>query len=235
MEKKTKAVATKKTTATAKKAVETEKAVATKELTVKVVSKKDLGITVDKKAVTDETFAIQIRVLLANSRQGTVGCKNRSDVKYSGKKPWRQKGTGRARAGSARSPLWRGGGVIFGPTPYTKKLKVPKKVRQATLRDILVNYASNKKIVTLKWAAKNDVPSTKLAYKALKESNLLGGKVSLFLDINDTVTQASFANIPNIRPVFFDQPNAYNLSYAGKWLVLEKDFDAFKEMVKRWI
>ena len=87
----------------------------------------------------------------------------------------------------------------------------------------------------LKWVLKSNVPSTRLAYKALKESNLLKEKVNLFLDINDTITQASFANIANIQSIFFDQPNAYNLSSAGRWLVLEKDFDAFKEMVKRWI
>ena len=60
-------------------------------------------------------MAIYVRALLQNWRQGTVACKGRSDVSYSNKKPWKQKGTGRARAGSARSPLWRGGGVIFGP------------------------------------------------------------------------------------------------------------------------
>ena len=68
-------------------------------------------------------MSIYIRSLLQNWRQGTVACKGRSDVGYSNKKPWKQKGTGRARAGSARSPLWRGGGVIFGPQPRTRVLK----------------------------------------------------------------------------------------------------------------
>lgn len=242
MEKKTKTATTKKTTTAkaptaAKKSSSSgvEKVPVTKELIVKVVSQEDLGVKSVKKAVTSEAFAVQIRALIANSHQGTVGCKNRSDVSYSGKKPWRQKGTGRARAGSARSPLWRGGGVIFGPTPTTRRLKVTKKARQAAMKNILLNYVSNEKIMILKWVLKSNVPSTRLAYKALKESNLLKEKVNLFLDINDTITQASFANIANIQSIFFDQPNAYNLSSAGRWLVLEKDFDAFKEMVKRWI
>lgn len=69
-----------------------------------------------------------MRVYLQNVRQGTVGSKGRSDIAYTNKKPWKQKGTGRARAGSARSPLWRGGGVVFGPQARIKMLKVPKKL-----------------------------------------------------------------------------------------------------------
>ena len=74
-----------------------------------------ISIASDKKIASKANFALWVRALLQNWRQGTVVCKGRSEVAYSNKKPWKQKGTGRARAGSARSPLWRSGGVIFGP------------------------------------------------------------------------------------------------------------------------
>ena len=75
---------------------------------------------------------------MQNWRQGTVACKGRSDVAFSNKKPWKQKGTGRARAGSARSPLWRGGGVIFGPQPRTRMLKVAKQVKKKCFKCYLI-------------------------------------------------------------------------------------------------
>ena len=78
-------------------------------------------------------FQFGLRALLQNWRQGTVACKGRSDVAYSNKKPWKQKGTGRARAGSARSPLWRGGGVIFGPQATSRTLRVPQSLRKNVL------------------------------------------------------------------------------------------------------
>src|SRR6202158_776957 len=81
------------------------------------VTFKEIGITAPEKRATPHQFAVWIRALLQNWRQGTVGVKDRSEVSLSGKKPWKQKGTGRARAGTARSPLWRKGGVIFGPHP----------------------------------------------------------------------------------------------------------------------
>src|SRR5210317_1735755 len=78
-----------------------------------------------------------------SQKQGTVATKTRSEVRGGGKKPWQQKGTGRARAGSSRSPLWRGGGVIFGPKPKTTKLKLNKKERRSALQTLLYNKKDN--------------------------------------------------------------------------------------------
>jgi large subunit ribosomal protein L4 len=187
-----------------------------------------------RKDVSAESSAIYIRSLLQNWRQGTVACKGRSDVAYSNKKPWKQKGTGRARAGSARSPLWRGGGVIFGPQPRTRVLKADKQVKRNVLNAILFDYLDNSKVAMANWEA-TEKPSTSAAYTLLKNSGLHHDKVVLFLTPNDAVNYASFANIPNIRILYFDQPNAFDLSNGTQWLVLKKDFEHFKKMVSQWI
>ncbi len=109
---------------------------------------------------------------MQNWRQGTVGCKDRSEVAFSNKKPWKQKGTGRARAGSARSPVWRGGGVTFGPQPRVRTLQVNKQVKKSVLADIASHYANNGKIVSLNWALSEQRPRTAEAFNALKEAGL---------------------------------------------------------------
>ena len=104
------------------------------------------GMPVEKVTVADHAFAAAVkthlfhqvvRMQLAGRRRGTASTKTRGEVSGGGKKPWRQKGTGRARAGSTRSPLWRGGGVALGPKPRDYAYKLPKKVRRAALRSAL--------------------------------------------------------------------------------------------------
>lgn len=197
------------------------------------VSSADLNI--ERKEVHPTSMAVYVRSLLQNWRQGTVACKGRSDVAYSNKKPWKQKGTGRARAGSARSPLWRGGGVIFGPQPRTRVLKTGKQVKKNVLNSIFFNFLDQGKIASLNWDAALDKPSTSHAYNMLKQSGLHQEKVILFLSAHDSITYASFANIPNIQILLFDQPNAYDIANGTQWLVLKKDFEQFKHMVSQWI
>jgi len=181
-----------------------------------------------------KSFAVCIRTLLQNWRQGTVGCKGRSDVAFSNKKPWKQKGTGRARAGSARSPLWRGGGVIFGPQVRDRKLKVSKAMRRGVMRSLVNKFADQENVLMLDWTPPVDRPRTALAHAALKEIGLTDRKVTLFLPIDDLMTAASFANIPNVHVMSFDEPNVYHLADTTCWLVLKKDFSSFKEMVSKW-
>src|SRR5580700_6612328 len=88
-----------------------------------------------------------IRSLLQGWRQGTVWSRGRSDVSFSNKKPWKQKGTGRARAGSPRSPLWRGGGVIFGPQERTRCLKINRKIRQISMLSLFASFVQQNKIM----------------------------------------------------------------------------------------
>src|SRR5260221_6802069 len=92
------------------------------------------------KRASGDLFSTSIRVLTKNWQQGTVASQGRSDVSRTNKKPWKQKGTGRARAGSARSPLWKGGGVIFGPQARIRTLKLSKKARHKVMATILADY-----------------------------------------------------------------------------------------------
>jgi large subunit ribosomal protein L4 len=201
-----------------------------------VLSPNDLGLVKEakRKNMSPAGFAIAVRALLQNWRQGTVACKGRSDVSFSNKKPWKQKGTGRARAGSARSPLWRGGGVCFGPQPRTRVLKVTKSLRKNVLNNLFYDYAEQGKIVALDWTA-GEAPKTALASKMLKNAKLHGKNINIFVLPTDVLTYASFVNIPKVRVLFFDQPNAFDLANNGHWVFLKKDENAFKEMVSRWI
>lgn len=203
---------------------------------VKAISCQDVNIDASKKkTVSDTAFSVWVRSLLQNWRQGTVACKGRSDVSYSNKKPWKQKGTGRARAGTKRSPLWRGGGVIFGPQKREKTLKVPQRVRKNVLGAMACDYLDAGKVICLDWTLQGDVPKTAQAHVALKNSQLTHRTINLFLPTGDRLTYASFANLPNVRIFFFDQPNAFDLAKGDHWVFLKKDFDHFKDMVTRWI
>ena len=197
----------------------------------------DLGITQEMPAkISSASVSIYVRTLLQNWRQGTVACKDRGEViSRSNKKPWKQKGTGRARAGSPRSPLWRGGGVVFGPQKRVRTLKASKALRRNVLQALFWNNLNKKNIIALDWMIEGDKPRTALAYNALKQTGLHDKKIILFVDGHDQQTCASFANIANVRMLLFDQPNAYSLMDGDCWVFLKKDNNFFKEMVNAWI
>ncbi len=200
------------------------------------LSMTDLGLSdAQRKVVAPEIFAIEIRKLLLNWRQGTVASKGRAQVSGSNKKPWKQKGTGRARCGDAKSPLWRGGGVIFGPQKRTRTLKTTKKMRHSVAGMLVWNALDKGTIVSFDWMLENDVPKTKVAFQALCDAGLQDTHVNLFLAPYDLVTAASFANIPSVRIVFFDAANSYDLADSSHWIVLKKDIENFKQMVAQWI
>lgn len=206
------------------------------EALAKVVVADDLALNnQDRSAVSSLAFAQCIRVLRQNWRQGTVGCKGRADVSFSNKKPWKQKGTGRARAGSARSPLWRGGGIIFGPQARTRTLDVTKTTKQQVFRSLLWKYLDAKNVFSLQWNPVETGPKTAIAFDALKQAGLNGKKIVMFVSAHDFNTHASFSNLPNVQMLLFDQPNAYHLSDGHCWVFLNKDAEAFKGMVSSWI
>lgn len=187
-----------------------------------------------KVELSAKAFSQCIRALRQNWRQGTVSCKGRGEIAFSNKKPWKQKGTGRARAGSARSPLWRKGGVTFGPQERVRTLNISKEMRRQVLAGLLWKNLEDQKILSLNWNLSNNIPKTKEAFQALQQVHIEDKKVNLFVDHHDLIIHASFANIPNVRMLLFDQPNAYELSDCDYWVFLDKDINKFKEMVSLW-
>lgn len=199
-----------------------------------VVLPQDLNLESGNKELSSVGFAISIRTLLQNWRQGTVGCKTRAEVSYSNKKPWKQKGTGRARAGSRKSPVWVGGGVVFGPQPRVRKLKVNKFLRRSLLNYLLFDLLKNNKIFSLNYEV-SEKPSTAETFKVLKNLDLHTKKIIFLVDSNDILSLASFANISNVRIVLFDELNTFNMSNGEIVLLLKKDLNLFKDTVQKWI
>lgn len=199
---------------------------------VAALSAQDLGLQAP--CCVDVSYAIWIRALMQNWRQGTVGCKTRGEVSFSNKKPWKQKGTGRARAGSARSPLWRGGGVLFGPQPRVRNLKVNKQTKSQVLAACMTEYADQGKILALNWALPADKPSTALMHQAMQQAGLAQQKLVMFLDRQDYAYWSSVNNLQYIHVVSFDDINAYELSLGSSIVVLQKDLSMMKDMVAKW-
>lgn len=139
---------------------------------------------------------------LANARQGSANCKTRAEVRGGGRKPWKQKGTGRARAGSIRSPLWRGGGVIFGPKPRKFTQDMPKKVRRLAAKSALSVACKDNKLVVVDSFAFLVQPKTKVAYDFLKKLELTDKKVLLLADwrlADNGALKLSMRNLPNVK------------------------------------
>ncbi len=216
-----------------KQDIKDTKKVTSESLAIDFLSMTDLELVASEKDMS-QSYAVWIRALLQNWRQGTVGCKGRADVSLSTRKPWKQKGTGRARAGTARSPLWRGGGVIFGPQPRTRTLKVTKRTKYDVMRALLVTYIENKKIISYDLQLVDGKPSAKTGALALQNMNITGKKVSIFLQRDDYSSWLSLRNLPNVQIISFDALNAYSLSNSDYLVVLKKDFSNFKDMVAQW-
>ncbi len=157
---------------------------------------------------------------LANRRSGTASTKIRHEVRGGGKKPWKQKGTGRARAGSTRSPLWRGGGVTFGPKPRDYSYKVPKKVRRSALKSALSFKAKNNDIIVLD-KLESKFTKTKEVALLLKDLNVLD-KALFLVGQENTDLQLSARNLPNARVLNLVGLNVYDLLYSSK-LILTQD------------
>ncbi|MBM7711919.1 50S ribosomal protein L4 [Enterococcus xiangfangensis] len=132
----------------------------------------------------------------ASLRQGTHAVKNRSAVRGGGRKPWRQKGTGRARQGSIRSPQWRGGGIVFGPTPRSYSYKLPKKVRRLAIKSVLSEKVAENNLVAVD-ALSFDAPKTK-EFKQVLTSLSIDSKVLVVLETENEVAGLAARNLPNV-------------------------------------
>ena len=135
----------------------------------------------------------------ASLRQGTHAVKSRGQVSGGGRKPWRQKGTGRARAGSTRSPIWRGGGTVFGPTPRSYSYKLPKKVRRLAIKSVLSTKVIDQDLIVVD-ALNFDAPKTKEFAQVLKNLNV-DTKVLVVVEDGNDFTALSARNLPGVTVV----------------------------------
>jgi large subunit ribosomal protein L4 len=161
---------------------------------------------------------------LAAARSGTAKVKNRSEVRGGGRKPWRQKGLGRARHGSIRSPQWRGGGVVFGPTPRDFSQRTPKKMKRLALRSSLSARAAGgqiKVIDAFDWAE----PKTKSARTLLREI-AAGPKALVVLGPGDDIAGKSFRNLPTVNVVGPGQLNTYDVLWSDTVIFAKNALDA---------
>jgi large subunit ribosomal protein L4 len=166
----------------------------------------------------------------ARERRGTAATKTRAEVSGSNRKPWRQKGTGRARAGSIRSPLWRKGGTVHGPQPRDYEYAIPKQARRNALKSALgLRFSENRLLVLAEAVLKE--PSTKEAVRLLKT---LGLDSALIVDQPvDKNLFVSVRNIPRVKAVDADHLSVYEV-LAHKWLVLtRRALESLMERIKR--
>jgi large subunit ribosomal protein L4 len=176
------------------------------------------GTPVEKIAVADGTFAAEVkthlfhqvvRMQLAKRRRGTASTKTRGEVSGGGRKPWRQKGTGRARQGSTRSPLWRGGGVALGPKPRVYAYKLPKKVRRAALRSAL-SMKTQEGLLKVIDRLDLPAPKTRQMVSFLRDLGIEKAVVILLADDNLNV-QLAARNLPGVKVLRVEGTNIYDL------------------------
>lgn len=176
------------------------------------------GDKVEEITLAEEIFGIEpnehavyeaVKNILANRRQGTQSAKTRAEVRGGGKKPWRQKGTGRARQGSIRAPQWTGGGIVFAPKPRDYSYKIPKKVRRLALKSVLSSKVETEDMIVLD-ALVMEEASTKKAVEILKNIDAKEKAIVLVADGSDNVRK-SFRNIPKVATLALGEINVYDL------------------------
>ncbi len=190
------------------------------------ISDIDLSDAVFGAAVNKDAMYEVVRMQMASRRLGTASTKGRSDVRGGGKKPWRQKGTGRARAGHSRSPIWRGGGIIFGPTPHSYDFKPPRKVRRIALVSALSMKLKEERMIILR-----DFPMDEIKTKKFQEViDRFGFEKALFvIDGSRPILEKSSRNIKNVKMVRSEGINVYDLLKYDHVVLLEPSIKKIEE------
>lgn len=187
--------------------------------------------------VSDELFALEpnqdllhraVVMQLANKRQGTHKTKDRSEVRGGGRKPYRQKGTGRARQGSIRSPLKIGGGVTFGPLPRSYRKVMPKKMRRQALKSALSACAQGEKMLVLDELTLQEVKTKTMA--TLLNNLKLDKSTLVILDAKNKVVELSARNIPGVTVEYVNTINVYDLLKHDKVLMTEASIRKLEEV-----
>ena len=167
---------------------------------------------------------------LAAKRRGTASTKTRSEVRGGGRKPWRQKGTGRARHGTIRSPLWVGGGITFGPKPRSYEKKVNKKMKRLALRSILTDKVKNDQLKIID-ELDYDKPKTKQVINLIEDFDLKDKKVLIVLPEKNDNVYLSARNLPKVDTMVLDAMNAYQLLDNECILVPEEAAQKIEEVL----
>ncbi len=180
-------------------------------------------------AVHEGAIYHAVRAYLSNQRQGTHSTKTRAEVTGGGSKPWRQKGTGRARQGTIRAAQWRGGGIVFGPKPRSYRIALPRKVRQLAKRSALNARATDGALFVIE-SLSFEVPKTRQMVELLEKLELSGKKVLLLTDENRTEVFLSARNLARVRVMQYANASAYEIIWADALVVEES---ALKEEASR--
>ena len=184
----------------------------------KKVAEVELNDAVFGAEISEAAIYDVVKMQLASRRSGTSATKGRSDVSGGGKKPWRQKGTGRARSGTSRSPIWRGGGIVFGPQPRDYSYSVPKKVRKKALISALSMKVKEEKMTILQNFPMESI-STRTFQKVV---DLFGLKKALFVvDHDDVILMKSSRNLKNVKMIRSEGINVYDVLNYEHLVLLE--------------
>lgn len=198
----------------------------------KVDKEIDLGSALKDVSVDNSLLSQYIRVFQTNQRQGTVRTKTKAEVSGGGKKPWRQKGTGRARAGSIRSPLWVGGGIAHGPKPRDWDLKLNKKTTSLLFKYLVSNVISEDILSIFTYSGEGY--STKAAVEFLKAIKVSPETSTLIIHNQDNDNlYKSFRNIKNIRVVNINELNNYDILSSENILLENGSLDILKERLSK--
>ncbi|WP_422484521.1 50S ribosomal protein L4 [Gudongella sp. DL1XJH-153] len=196
-----------------------------------------LGELIEEMELSDAVFGVEVnehvvyevvKNQLANKRQGTQSAKTRAEVRGGGRKPWRQKGTGRARQGSIRSPQWKGGGVVFAPKPRDYSYSVPKKVRRLAMKSALTDKLQNNEIIVVD-GMNFDAPKTKEMKNML--SNLKADKKALIvMDEKNVNVIRSAGNIPNVATTLVNTLNVYDILKYNSFIITKEAVKKVEEV-----
>jgi len=178
----------------------------------------------------DTLLAQYVRVFSINQRQGTSSTKTRAEVSGGGKKPWRQKGTGRARHGSIRSPIWVGGGIAHGPRPYKPSLKMPKKMRVLAFKSVLSYKFKDKQVIVLD-KVKFEKPSTKTMVEILKKLKIESSALLVWFKKDENLVKSA-SNISSLNTKFAGSLNTYDLLKSDNIIFIK---DAVLDIEKKYL
>ncbi|MCM8833131.1 MAG: 50S ribosomal protein L4 [Candidatus Omnitrophica bacterium] len=197
-----------------------------------LVGEKEISEDIIKEPINKDVLYYYTVSYLANQRLGTHSTKTRGEVSGGGRKPWRQKGTGRARVGSIRNPIWRHGGIAFGPKPRDYYIRLPKKVRKKALTEAIRDKIIENRIIFVK-IKDIEKPKTKIFYNFLKKIGYENEKILFVFENSKNKNKVlSVRNIPLAKYDYIDKINAYEILDSDRLILEEECFENLKNLLQ---